>query len=187
MEQLLSWDLAVFRAVNGAHSPWLDLVMYTLSLRTVWIPLYLLLAYLLWRRLGWRHTLAVLALAGVAILLSDQTTSGLLKPWVARYRPCRPEAMLPFAVHLVYDKCGGPYGFASSHAANFFALAALLSRVFVRRGMAVALFAAATLVAYSRVYLGVHYPGDVLAGALVGLAAGGATGRLWHRYAVPRL
>ncbi|RMG18469.1 MAG: phosphatase PAP2 family protein [Bacteroidetes bacterium] len=179
-------DIALFQLINGWHSPFWDEVMWWVSAKSSWIPVYALLLYAIYRRYGWRGSLLCIGCVVLLITLSDQTASGLLKPWIGRYRPCRPEAGLDFYVHLVHGKCGGAYSFVSSHAANFFALATFLSFLFRQRYLRLLFFFAAALVAYSRVYLGVHYPGDVLGGALVGIAAGLVVGRLyvwlWQRW-----
>lgn len=171
LQHLDQWDQAAFRWLNGLHQAWLDPVMALLSSKTAWIPIYLLLLLIIWRRDGWQKTLWLLACVALLITLTDQTTSGLLKPWIARFRPCRAEAGLDFPIHLVNGKCGGKFGFASSHAANFFGLAMFLRAYFSSPKIGWLLIGIAALVAYSRIYLGVHYPGDVLAGAVIGALA----------------
>ncbi|MEM7657737.1 MAG: phosphatase PAP2 family protein [Bacteroidota bacterium] len=171
LDTVNQWDVAAFRWLNGLHAAWLDPVMETLSSKTAWIPVYVLLLLLIWRKDGWQKTLWLLACVAILITLTDQTASGLLKPWIARFRPCRPEAGLDFPIHLIGGKCGGKYGFASSHAANFFGLTMFLRAYFANRKIGIALILLASIVAYSRIYLGVHYPGDVLAGACIGAVA----------------
>ncbi len=165
---LLHLDIALFDLLNGPATPFWDSVMATVSAKIFWIPFYLYL--LIWTGIkrGWIQALSLLILAILAVALSDQTASGILKPWIQRPRPCRSEAGLSIAIHLVNNKCGGLYGFASSHAANFFAMAAIISGFLKKRNLSFVVFLIATLVAYSRIYLGVHYPGDVLVGALIG-------------------
>jgi undecaprenyl-diphosphatase len=162
-------DQTAFLAVNGFRAPWADLFFFWISQKWVWIPVYAWVGWLFYRREGWRGLLYYGFLTGVAILLADQAASGLLKPWVARPRPCHDPA-LDGLVNIVQGKCGGPYGFASSHASNFFALATLFGTWLGLSNMGkMSLFLVAGLVAYSRVYLGVHYPGDVLVGAILGV------------------
>ncbi|MEZ4827110.1 MAG: phosphatase PAP2 family protein [Bacteroidia bacterium] len=178
---LEQWDIAMFHTLNSLHAYWLDPVMYLISTRWVWIPLYALILIVIFRREGWRGLGWLLTCWLVMILISDQTASGLLKPLVERYRPCRPEAGLPFDVHTVYGDCGGLYGFASSHAANFFAMATFFSLVFRRKQITVAAFLLAIITGYSRIYLGVHYPGDIFAGAVIGIVVG------WGMYSIYKM
>ena len=176
---LKQWDQDLFLLLNGWHHEAIDPIMAFVSEKWVWIPLYALLFFLIYRKLGWKGTIWTLLAIGLVIALTDQFVSGFLKPTVARFRPCRTES-LGELVHIVDGHCGGKYGFASSHAANFFALATFMSRFLQKRSWTIALFGAAVLTAYSRIYLGVHYPGDVLVGALVG---SGFASLIWYFYA----
>ncbi|MEM0996597.1 MAG: phosphatase PAP2 family protein [Bacteroidota bacterium] len=187
MEFLLDLDREILLALNGAHVPWLDEVMFWVSNKYVWIPVYAVLLWVMVRHLGWRSALVAGALVGLLILLSDQLTSGLLKPWVARLRPCH-DPEIAAMVHRVHNKCGGQFGFASSHAANFFALATYLAGVFADRSRywRVGFLVVAGLVALSRIYLGVHFPGDVIVGALIGVGAGRLVYGV-YRWLEPRL
>lgn len=172
IETLDHIDRELFAVLNGLHNAFFDEWMYGVSEKWVWIPLYLLVLYSAWRKLSHRQLLLFVLSVAVLVGLTNELTSGLLKPWIRRYRPCKDEAELDFVVHIVRGHCGGAYGFASSHAANFFGMAVFFSRFFAQRWVSLLAISLAAMTAYSRVYLGVHYPGDVLAGAAIGAMAG---------------
>lgn len=167
LDQLKELDEQLFFLLNGAGSPYLDEVMYWLSDKYIWFPLYVFLLYYLYRKNGLDFYQPVIAIV-LIIIISDQFTSGFMKPFFERYRPCRDSSIQ----HLVYmlDHCGGRYGFASSHAANTFGLATFFY-LREKSTLSVILLFWALMVSYSRIYLGSHYPGDILAGALVGMLA----------------
>lgn len=174
MDFLLNADRELFLALNGFYSSFLDFLMYWLSTIIIWIPLYGYLIYWLFKKYqvpAWR----VIFVAIVLVALTDQISSSLLKPWVARLRPCH-EPGLVGLVHLVNGHCGGQYGFVSSHAANTFGLAVFMGFFLRKSGppwAAWAMLGWAAVVSYSRIYLGAHYPGDVLGGGLLGAALAG--------------
>jgi undecaprenyl-diphosphatase len=183
IEWLIELDRELFLFLNGLHTAWLDPVMYHISQKLTWLPLYALLLFMVWRRSGWKGLLYFAVLVGILVLLTDQG-SVFLKKSVMRPRPCH-EPALQGLVHLVRDHCGGRFGFVSSHAANTFGLAVYAIGVLRNRFpvMTPVMLAYATLNAYSRIYLGVHYPGDVLFGALLGAVAGWGVLLVWRRLA----
>lgn len=172
IDSLVQWDTDLFFWLNGLHTSWLDPVMELISTRWFWIPFYLWILAVIFRQKGWKYGLAFFLIWILMIGLSDQIASGLLKPLIGRIRPCRPEADLERIVHTVNGYCGGKYSFASSHAANFFAMATYLASIFGRKTYSWIFFTVAACVAYSRIYLGVHFPGDILAGLVIGISAG---------------
>jgi undecaprenyl-diphosphatase len=172
MIDILQIDADLLLWINGHHAPWADTLMWTISRATTWIPLYALLVYLLWHRFGWRRTIVYFLAFVIAIGLSDYISSGLIKPLVCRLRPTHEPLLQPF-IHLVNGYTGGLYGFVSSHAANTAACALLFSLFYRDRLMTAVMTLYVLLNCYSRMYLGVHYPGDILCGLIVGCAISG--------------
>ena len=155
-------------AINGAHTAWLDQFFWIVSQAWVWIPLYALLIWLLFRQFGWRRGVWCVLAMVAAVGLSDYISSGIIKHLVCRLRPTH-EPDLEGMIHVVNGYAGGLYGFVSSHAANTFAVAltfALIWRQKNNHGWWLMVYV--LLNCYSRMYLGVHYPGDILGGLLVG-------------------
>jgi len=151
--------------------------MYWLSNRPVWIPLYIFLIYLLFRQYG-RKTWYILLSVAILVALTDQVSVHLFKEVFLRLRPCH-DPGLQGMVYTLNGVCGGSYGFVSSHAANTFGLVIFLFP-FIRNfnnTLAWALIIWAGLVSYSRVYLGVHFPLDVVVGAMMGALLGFALRR----------
>jgi undecaprenyl-diphosphatase len=171
IESLKNFDRELFIFFNSQHNEFFDFIMYWASDRYIWIPFYFFLLYLVYKKGNVRTTLFILLGIAATITLCDQLSVKLFKEVFQRYRPCH-NLELQHIVHLVNDKCGGKFGFVSSHATNVFGFASFLSLFFKQKKLALLLFSWAVFVSYSRIYLGVHYPADVAVGALLGLSIG---------------
>ena len=182
IDYLMDIDAEALLAVNGMYSSFQDALWWMVSAK--WSSALLVLS-LLWILIhkNRRHALLVLAMVALAVLLADQVSSGLIKHLVERLRPTH-DPSLENAVHIVNGYRGGMFGFVSSHAANFFAIATLVSFIMRHRLVVIALYGWGLAQCYSRMYLGVHYPGDILGGIIVGVLAGWLVWRLmcWIQY-----
>ena len=172
IEPLNHWDTQLFLFLNSKHNSFFDVIMYWASDKLFWVPFYVFLAIVIIRCWKKRSVLVLLCIA-LLITASDQVASHFIKNAVRRLRPSH-EAALQGYIHLSKAGAGGPYGFVSSHAANSFALFVFLAIVLpaAYRPLKYVLFFWAALVCYSRIYNGVHYPGDVIGGALCGAILG---------------
>lgn len=172
-EALKEFDTELFLFINGLHQPWLDQAMFYMTKAVFWIPVYIVLLYLIAKTYSWKIMLWSLLAIAVVITLSDRISVELFKEVFLRYRPTKNLVIGPI-VHTVNDYRGGMYGFVSSHAANFFGITTfvvlLLRRQYPKIVPILVLWA--SFICYTRVYLGVHYPSDVVAGSLLGATIG---------------
>lgn len=170
-------DQQLFLFLNSLNSPFWDQVMHAISGKVIWVPLYLAILIVLGIKYK-RKFLVILLFIILAATLADQT-SVLFKNLVQRLRPCH-EPSLEGLIHLVNGECGGKLGFVSSHAANSFNVA-LISLLFIKkRWYTISIILWASVVGYSRIYLGVHYPGDVICGLLLGALIGWSIYKLYE-------
>lgn len=183
----MTWDWALFDVLNFDGPAWLDSLMVAISGVAMWIPLYLLIIYMIWRRYSWRGVVALLVAVGVAMGAADIIAgifkhSGPLKhlweSFPVRLRPMFTEALTDVSV---VSTGHGLYGTVSAHAATIVSLALLSSVAVGRRWFTVVMIVVAILVCYSRIYLACHFPQDILLGTVVGLVAGGAGVWLFRR------
>ena len=169
-------DQQLFLFINSLNSPFFDQVMHTLSGKLIWVPLYLAILVFLGIKYK-RKFLIIIIFIILAATLADQS-SVIVKNLVHRLRPCHEPSIMSI-VHLVNGECGGVYGFVSSHATNTFDVALLSLSFIKKRWYTISIILWASIICYSRVYLGVHYPGDVLCGAILGSFIGWGTYKLY--------
>lgn len=203
------FDQRLFLLLNFDGGPVWDRVMLAVSGTTMWIPLYVLILWLVWRRAGWRGTLTFLVLMAAAVGLADMVAGifkhtgvlgRLLPDLEPRLRPMftpslegldiPPDSLaairraaLPgdWAVHVPPGAVAGRYGTVSAHASTIVALALLSAAVIRRRWFTILVTLCALLICYSRIYLAKHFPMDILWGALLGAALGGVAYWIYHR------
>lgn len=176
LDQLEQIDQQLFLFLNSLHYSFLDPVMYALSGKLIWAPLYLaILIYLAIK--DKRNFFILLLFVILSVILADRG-SVLIKNIVQRLRPCH-DPGLEGLVHLVKGHCGGMYSFVSSHATNSFNVALFTLLAIKKRWYTVFIIIWALVVGYTRIYLGVHYPGDVLFGSFYGAFTGWLSYKLY--------
>jgi undecaprenyl-diphosphatase len=173
---LVHTDQQLLLFLNSLNSPFWDQVMWIISGRLTWVPVYLAILAVL--TLRYRRKMYIMVLMIALTVAGGDRISVFIKNTVKRPRPCY-EKLLEGKVHIVNGKCGGMYGFVSSHATNAFSVALLSLLLIRKRWFTFAIIFWALLIGYSRIYLGVHYPGDVLFGSLLGALTGWSVYSLW--------
>lgn len=171
-------DQQLFLFLNSINSPFWDRVMFIISGKLIWAPLYVAILVYIGKTYK-KKFYVILGFIILAVAIADQGSVQLFKNVFHRLRPCH-EPALAGMVHLVNGECGGLYGFVSSHASNSFNVA-LLSLMFIRkRWYTISIVLWASIIGYSRIYLGVHYPGDVICGSMLGALAGWSVYKLYE-------
>ncbi|MEI6277680.1 MAG: phosphatase PAP2 family protein [Prolixibacteraceae bacterium] len=174
IQTISDWDKSAFLYLNGYHNELMDYVMTLFTFTPTWLLFYGVTLYIMIRKYGRKSVPVIVGL--VLILLFSDQISNVFKHSVMRLRPSNDPAVAPLA-HIFFNK-GGSFGFVSAHAANAFSFATFSALLFRSRGYAVFICVWALVIAYTRIYLGVHYPGDILGGMLVGILVGWAVFKL---------
>ena len=171
IQQYIDIDKQLMLSIQGSDSLFWDGFMWIATTTVVWIPAALMLLYIIIKNNKIQESLTIVLLIALLITMADQFASGLCKPYFQRFRPTQdPEFM--HMMDIVNGYRGGKFGFISSHAANTFALSTFLSLIIRKASFSTAMFSWAVLCSFSRIYLGVHYPGDILCGTIAGVLVG---------------
>jgi len=168
MDELKQIDQSLLLFLNSFHNDFWDKAVTLFTSIEIWIPFYALIIYVIIKTYK-KNSVYILIGIVLAIVVSDQF-SGLIKNTVQRWRPTQ-DPLLGSLVHNVYNR-GGAYGFFSAHAANSFTMAIITARLFKNQIYTILIFTWAVLVSYTRIYIGLHYPGDILTGWIWGLLTG---------------
>lgn len=185
MEEIIQYDKQLLLMVNGSDSLFMDYLILTLTNAKTWIPLYIGLFYVVLKtNKNVRDVLLILASAGLCYLLAGAVDDGIVKPLVARWRPTH-DPEIGSLVDVVNGYRGGKYGFFSAHAANTFSIAIFFSLLMRQRMLTFFLVGWSLLNCYTRLYLGVHYPGDITVGLLWGGFVGWLVYQLYRRITIP--
>ena len=176
VEQLEKLDQQLFLFLNSINSPFWDPIMNALTGKLIWVPLYIAILFFMAMKYKRKFYVIILFII-LAAILADQS-SVFIKNLVQRPRPCH-DPVFEGMVHIFNNHCGGIYGFVSSHASNAFDVA-MISLLFIgKRWYTIIIIIWALIVSYTRIYLGVHYPGDILFGSLLGMMIGWSAYRLY--------
>ncbi len=170
IDNIIALDREIVLAVNSWHTPFWDRFFWMLSETAVWLPAALALMIILIRNKR-LESLWIMLVAALMFVFVDQVAAEIIKPLVGRPRPTHDMMLIPF-LETVNGYRGGNYGFLSNHAANVFAFACFSALLFKHAPYSLSIFAWAGLVSFSRLYLGVHFLGDILAGAIFGILSG---------------
>lgn len=175
LQDFSNLDTQLLLAINRMHAPYWDSFMWLVSDKHMWIPLYVSLVYVIFRNHSPKAFLWCAVAIGLMILITDNFNSQLLRPAIGRLRPSNLDNPVSSMVHVVNDYRGGPYGFPSSHSSNTWGIVFFIAFLFRKYWLNSFMAVWAIIVCYSRSYLGVHYPGDLFVGMLLGLLGASLT------------
>lgn len=178
LNTLLNIDKYMLLSLNGSDSLFWDGCMLVYTSMAIWMPLAFVLLCVLLKNNNIKDFFLLVVLIAIVATLTDTISSGICKPFFERWRPTN-DPMLMYAVDVVNETRGGRFGFTSSHAANSFGIAVFISLLIRHKALSTSLILWAVMNAYTRIYLGVHYPGDILAGTLIGVIVGWTMYRLY--------
>lgn len=169
LQSLIDWDTAMLLWLNGWHCDYFDNLIEMMTWKFTWIPFYVALAVFVYKHSTPKAALSFILFAVLLLAMNDQICSSLIRPMVGRLRPSNLDNPVSAMVHIVDGYRGGRFGFPSAHATNSWGLAFFVIYLFKHKILSMTMVIWALLVSYTRIYLGVHYVGDILAGLLLGL------------------
>ncbi|WP_010662501.1 phosphatase PAP2 family protein [Marinilabilia salmonicolor] len=181
METLIQLDQELLLYFNSFTSPLFDNIFWLITSKSIWVPMYVMILYAIFKNQGIKGFMTVVFL-GLMVLLCDQISTNIFKEGFERFRPSH-EPALEGMVDLINGKRGGQFGFVSSHATNSFGLAVFSLLLFRFNWYTVFILFWAALNSYSRIYMGVHYPGDILGGLILGSLIGWVVYWLYRKVA----
>ena len=162
-------DQNVLLYLNGFHNTFWDYFMSAFTGKAIWVPMYASILYVLLKNFNWKVTLCCLVAIALTITFADQVCANIIRPIVERPRPSNQASPIADLVHIVNGRRGGGFGFPSCHASNSFGLAFFLLFLFRNRWLNIFICIWAATNCYTRIYLGLHYPGDLIVGSVIGL------------------
>lgn len=174
VEKLLPVERNLFLWLNSHHTPFMDVLMSVYTNKLTWIPLALVLLFVLVYKVEWKYILLFLLCALMIGFLCDMFAAEIIKPFFARLRPSHHPDFKEL-VHLVDGRRGGRFGFISNHAANGCGIAIFTALLFRWKYYTITIFAWVLITMYSRIYLGVHFLTDIIGGCIWGLFVGTLT------------
>lgn len=177
LQRLKDIDYSCFDALNGWHTQYADSFMSLMTGKYAYLLFALVLLVMLFRK-NWKGALLIIVALALTIALCDQVSSSIIKPLVCRLRPSH-DPSLADSVYILNNHRSGFYGFVSSHAANTFGIAVFLTLLFRNKLLTASIFSWSVMVCYTRIYLGVHFPGDIACGATLGVVISFATYRCY--------
>ena len=181
IEFLQDIDRELLLGINGSDSLYLDRLVRTLTNGLTWIPLYLSLFYMVMKNNdNFRRLLLVLGGAGLCVVLAGTVDDVIVKPLVARWRPTH-DPQIGILVDIVDGYRGGKYGFFSAHASNTMSIATFFCWLARSRRLSITLVIWSLVNCWTRMYLGVHFPGDILVGLIWGITVGTGVYFLYRR------
>ena len=167
IDQFLPVERHLFFVLNGSDSPFLDNLMWTYTRPIVWLPLFLFLIFMMFYKTSYKEAILTLVLFLLVFGISDFVSSSVFKPLFHRFRPTHYPGFEEY-IDIVRNYRGGKYGFISGHACTSFGIATFISLIFRYKWVTITSMLWASINSYSRIYLGVHFISDIVAGAIVG-------------------